>query len=132
MKGLVIKCSKCNFANDVMQDSALIKHKVPFICEGKTIYLTSFTCSECGNVHYVQIDNDETIEDYNKCYQYMVKLSLANKKNRPFGKKDVNKFKNLRAKLNQKRLELMKEYDGKIIYDKENNSSSVLSFTLTN
>ena len=125
-----MKCSKCGFANNVTQDSALIKHKVPFKCDGDTIYLTYFDCKECGNRHYVQIDNDETLEDYNRCYRYMVKLSLSNRKRHPMNKKDVSKFKNLRAKLNKKRLYLMVKYDGKIIYN--NYMPSVLKFTITN
>lgn len=130
MKGLVIKCSKCGFANNVTQDSVLIKHKVPVKCDGDTIYLTYFDCKECGNRHYVQVDNDETLEDYNRCYKYMVKLSLSNRKRQPISKKDADRFKNLRAKLNAKRLDLMVKYDGKIIYN--DNASSVLKFTITN
>ena len=130
MKGLVIKCSKCGFANDVVRDQALIKHKVPFRCGDETIYLTYFDCSSEGNRHYVQVDNDETIEDYNKCYKYMVKLSVSRKNRRKLNSKEVSKFKDLREKLNLKRLDLMMKYDGKVIYNSD--ESSVLKFTLTN
>lgn len=130
MKGLVIKCSKCGFANNVTQDSVLIKHKVPVKCGDDTIYLTYFDCERCGNRHYVQIDNDETLEDYKKCYKYMVKLSLSNRKRQPINKKDALKFKNLRAELNKKRLDLMVKYDGKIIYNDD--EPSILKFTITN
>lgn len=130
MKGLVIKCSKCGFANNLTQDSALIKHKVPFECDGDTIYLTYFDCEKCGNRHYVQIDDDETLEYYQKCYKYMVKLSSAKRNKQTISQKLNSKFKDLRAKLNTKRLSLMLKYDGKVI--RNGDESSILKFTLTN
>lgn len=130
MKGLVIKCSKCGFANNLTQDSALIKHKVPYECDDDKIYLTYFDCEKCGNRHYVQIDDDETLEMSKKCCLYMVKLSSAKRYKQTISQKLNSKFKDLRAKLNTKRLDLMLKYDGKVIHNGD--ESSVLKFTLTN
>lgn len=130
MKGLVIKCSKCGFANNLTQDSALIKHRVPFECDGDKIYLTYFDCERCGNRHYVQIDNDDTLECCQKCYKYMIKLSSAKRRKQTISQKLNFNFKDLRAKLNTKRLNLMLKYNGKVINNGD--ESSVLKFTLTN
>lgn len=131
MKGLVIKCIKCGFANSITQYSVLIKHKVPYTCDGEKIYLTYFDCTECGKRHFVQIDDDNTNALYLRCYKYMVKLSEADRKRKSIKNKDRLNFKELRKKLNRDRLELIKKYNGREVID-ENGESSVLIFTITN
>ena len=131
MKGLVIKCIKCGFANNITQHSVLIKHKVPYTCDGEKIYLTYFDCTECGKRHFVQIDDDNTNALYRGCYKYMVRLSEADRKRKPIKNKDRLNFKELRKKLNRDRFELIKKYNGREVID-ENCESSVLIFTVTN
>ena len=131
MQDVVIKCSKCQTLNNVSQGVDVIHHKVPFTCKCEKIYLTYFDCKECGMRHFVQIDNDSTLEKYKQCYKHMVRLSLAKRNHKPINQKQSSNFKNLRAKLNTERFELVRMYDGMTVYD-ENNEPYKFVLTLTN
>ena len=120
MQDVIITCKNCKALNNVSQGFDVIHHKIPFTCKGDKIYLTYFDCKECGTRHFVQIDNDSTLDKYKKCYGYMVRLSLSKRNNKPIKQSSSNEFKNMRAKLGTERIELARKYHGMMVYNEQN------------
>lgn len=131
MQDVIITCKNCKAPNNVSQGVDVIHHKVPFTCKGEKIYLTYFDCKECGTRHFVQIDNDSTLDKYKKCYGYMIRLSLNKRNNKPIKQSSSNEFKNMRAKLSTERIELARKYHGMTVYD-EQNVPHKFELTITN
>ena len=57
-------------------------------------------------------------------------LSVMKNKNKPIPKQQQNKFNRLRKDLNDRRFELMKQYDGSIVTDTETGDKIKLNFTI--
>jgi hypothetical protein len=57
-------------------------------------------------------------------------LSVMRNKNKPIPRQQQNKFNKLRKNLNDRRFELMKQYDGSIVTDTETGDKIKLNFTI--
>lgn len=97
---------------------------------GRSIFLTYFDCPDCQERHYVQVDNQQSREVKKKTQRMFAQLSVMRNKNKQIPKQQQNKFNKLRKDLNDRRFELMKQYDGSIVTDTETGDKIKLNFTI--
>lgn len=97
---------------------------------GRSIFLTYFDCPDCQERHYVHVDNQQSREVKKKTQRMFAQLSVMKNKNKPIPKQQQNKFNRLRKDLNDRRFELMKQYDGSIVTDTETGDKIKLNFTI--
>ena len=97
---------------------------------GRSIFLTYFDCPDCQERHYVQVDNQQSREVKKKTQRMFAQLSVMRNKNKQIPKQQQNKFNKLRNDLNDRRFELMKQYDGSIVTDTETGDKIKLNFTI--
>ena len=74
------ECEECKQGFEV--NNSNLKYNVEYHAKDKVVYLTSYECPNCGNVHFVQIDDDETLELFKKVRSQFVKLSAMREKGR--------------------------------------------------
>lgn len=97
---------------------------------GRSIFLTYFDCPDCQERHYVQVDDTHSREIKKKVTKMFAKLSVLKNKNISIPRQQQNKFNRLRKDLNDRRFELMKQYDGSIVTDTETGDKIELNFTI--
>lgn len=97
---------------------------------GRSIFLTYFDCPDCQERHYVQVDNQQSREVKKKTQRMFAQLSVMRNKNKPIPRQQQNKFNKLRKNLNDRRFELMKQYDGSTVTDTETGDKIELNFTI--
>lgn len=122
-------CESCEKQFQV-DDKDIRQQKVKAMDSGEILYIMSYVCAYCGKVHYVQVDNDETKEQLNKCTRLMAKLTrLRSTKNGTAGSTNVL-FRRARAKLNEMRLELMETYNESLVVDLDSEEAFNVRFSL--
>lgn len=114
------ECEECKQGFEV--NNSNLKYNVEYYAKDKIVYLTSYECPNCGNVHFVQIDDDETLELFKKVRSQFVKLSVMREKGKGIPKSLNSKYKRDSAKLSKMRHELMVKYQGKEMHKVENGS----------
>lgn len=97
---------------------------------GRSIFLTYFDCPDCQERHYVQVDNQQSREVKKKTQRMFAQLSVMRNKNKSIPRQQQNKFNKLRKNLNDRRFELMKQYDGSTVTDTETGDKIKLNFTI--
>lgn len=129
---LMVECEDCKqkFQVSSGEGDGQVNHKKEFNIEGKSIFLTYYDCPSCGRRHYVQIDDKTSLNKLREVSQQFVKLSVAKKKGKTIQQKQSAKFKKARQHLSDYRMNLMKQYTGKLIHDNETDSDFVLRFSV--
>lgn len=129
---LMIKCEDCKRKFEITSGEAthLITYKKEFNVNGQSIFLTYYDCPSCGRRHYAQIDDRTSLNKLKEVSQQFVKLSIEKKKGESISQKQSAKFKKARQYLSDYRMNLMKQYTGKLIYDNETDSDFVLRFSV--
>ena len=129
---LLVECEDCKHKFQISSgDSAEhVTHKKEFNVNGKSIFLTYYDCQSCGRRHYVQIDDVTSLSRLKEVKSMFIKLSVAKKKGKEIPQKQSAKFKKARQYLSDYRMNLMKEYTGKLIHDNETDSDFVLRFSV--
>ena len=124
-----VECKKCKSVFTI-GPSNITFDKMYEDENGRSIFLTYFDCPDCQERHYVQVDNQQSREVKKKIQRMFVRLSVMKNKNKPIPKQQQNKFNRLRKDLNDRRFELMKQYDGSIVTDTETGDKIKLNFTI--
>lgn len=129
---LLVECEDCKhrFEISTVEAASHLSHKKEFNVNGKSIFLTYYDCPKCGRRHYVQIDDKTSLNKLREVSQQFVKLSIAKKKGKDIPQKQSAKFKKARQNLSDYRMNLMKEYTGKLIHDNETDSDFELRFSV--
>lgn len=124
-------CQKCKSSFDISEESLVYQKEYSY--EGQSIFLTYFDCPNCSKRHFVQIDNEKSIEVLKKCEKDFVRLSIAKTKGYKYTKNRENrikkKFNAERKHLSKFRNELVKEYSGRQVTDLETGNTFVLLFS---
>ena len=124
-----IECKKCKSIFTICPGNVTFD-KIYEDENGRSILLTYFDCPHCQERHYVQVDNQYSRDIKKKVQRMFVQLSVMRNKNKLIPKQQQNKFNKLRKNLNNRRLELMKQYDGSIVTDTETGDKIKLNFTI--
>lgn len=129
---LLVECEDCKTKFRISAGEAVnaVTHKKEFNVNGQSIFLTYYDCPSCGRRHYVQIDDKTSLNKLREVSQQFVKLSIAKKKGKDIPQKQSAKFKKARQNLSDYRMNLMKEYTGKLIHDNETDSDFELRFSV--
>lgn len=126
---LVVVCEDC-FERFKIGSQDSINYKKEFNVNGQSIFLTYYDCPSCGRRHFVQVDDKISLEKLNETKKLFVKLSTMKRKGKEIPIKQSAKFKKARQHLSDYRMNLMKQYTGKLIHDNETDSDFVLRFSV--
>ena len=121
-------CQSCGSKFTVNRNTAIFKKE--FMASGQSIFLTYYDCPECGRRHYVQIDNARSLEMLKDATRQMTRLMVLRRKGKTVPQKQSAKFKKTREHLAQIRIELMKQYTGKLVHDSETDTNFRLEFSV--
>ena len=129
---IMFECESCKHKFPVSQDQASnsLTHKKEFNVNGQSIFLTYYDCPSCGRRHYVQIDDKTSLNKLKEVSRQFVRLSIIKKKGKEIPQKQSAKFKKARQNLSDYRMNLMKEYTGKLVHDNETDSDFKLRFSV--
>lgn len=124
-----VECKKCKTVFTICPGNITFDkyHKDK---DGRSIFLTYFDCPSCNERHYVQVDNQKSREVKKDTQRLFAKLSVMKSKNQQIPKQQQDKFNKLRKNLNNRRLELMKQYEGSTVTDTETGETIELNFTI--
>ena len=125
---LLVECEDCKEKFQITAGDAV--NKKEFKVNGQSIYLTYYDCPKCGRRHYVQIDNAVSLSKLNEISRLFAKFAVAKKKDKQISKKQSDKFKKARQHLSDYRINLMKQYTGKLIHDNDTDLDFVLKFSV--
>lgn len=127
---LLVECEDCKtkFRISAGEATNAVTHKKEFNVNGQSIFLTYYDCPSCGRRHYVQIDDAVSLNKLKEVSRRFVKLFVLKKKGKDIPQKQSAKFKKDRQHLSDYRMNLMKEYTGKLIHDNETDSDFELRF----
>ena len=116
---LMVECEDCKKRFPVSSNVAAnsITHKKEFKVNGQSIFLTYYDCPHCGKRHFVQIDDTNSMQELARVSSEFVKLNVAMKRGKRISKRQSEKFKESRQHLAEYRMNLMKEYTGKVVID---------------
>ncbi len=129
---LMVECENCKQKFKITSGEAThsITYKKEFNVNGQSIFLTYYDCPSCGRRHYVQIDDRASLNKLKEVSQQFIKLSIAKRKGKKIPQKQSDKFKKTRQYLSDYRMNLMKQYTGKLVHDNETDSDFVLRFSV--
>ena len=129
---LLVECEDCKEKFQITAGNAVnaVTHKKEFNVNGQSIFLTYYDCPKCGRRHYVQIDDKRSLDMLKEVSRQFVRLSVKKKKGKEIPRKQSTKFKKARQNLSDYRMNLMKEYTGKLLHDNETDSDFELRFSV--
>lgn len=116
---LMFECENCKKRFPVGQDQApnSLTHKKEFISNGQSIFLTYYDCPHCGKRHFVQIDDASSLQELVRVTNEFKSLMAKRQKGKNISQKQTDKFKKSRQHLSDYRMNLMKEFTGKLAVD---------------
>lgn len=124
----LVECENCKKRFPVTNDK--LTYGKEFKSNGQSIFLTYYDCPHCGKRHFVQIDDAKSKQMLVGVTVTFTKLAAAKKKGKAISKKQSEKFKKARQNLSGYRMNLMKEFTGKTVIDKETGIEYVLRFSV--
>ena len=128
---LIFECKDCKKKFPVTQDQApnSLTHKKEFTSNGQSIFLTYYDCPHCGKRHFVQIDDTSSLQELVRVTNEFKSLMIKRQKGKTISKKQSDKFKKSRQHLSDYRMNLMKQFTGKLATD-ETGAEYVLRFNI--
>lgn len=129
---MLVECEECKHRFKITPNGEVgsVQFKREFFVNEQSIFLTYYDCPSCGRRHFVQIDDKVSLEKLNETKKLFVKLSIMKRKGKEIPIKQSAKFKKARQHLSDYRMNLMKQYTGKLIHDNETDSDFVLRFSV--
>lgn len=129
---LMFECEDCKQKFPVTQDQASnsLTHKKEYKSNGQSIFLTYYDCPYCGKRRFVQIDDTSSMQELVRVTNEFKSLAIKRQKDKTISKKQSDNFKKSRQHLSDYRMNLMKQYTGKLIHDNETDSDFVLRFSV--
>ena len=116
---LMFECEDCKQKFPVTQDQApnSLTHKKEYKSNGQSIFLTYYDCPNCGRRHFVQIDDVSSLQELVRVTNEFKSLAIKRQKGKTISKKQSDKFKKSRQHLSDYRMNLMKQFTGKLATD---------------
>lgn len=128
---LMFECEDCKQKFPVTQDQASnsLTHKKEYKSNGQSIFLTYYDCPHCSRRHFVQIDDANSLQELVRVTNEFKSFMIKRQKGKTISKKQSDKFKKSRQHLSDYRMNLMKEFTGKIAAD-ETGAEYILRFSI--
>ena len=130
IKNVMAFCKECGHRFQ-LGTTVPVKYQMPYRDKGgKSIFLTYYDCPQCGTTHYVQIDDTHTLELKKETVRMFARLSKKRMDFKQIPKKQNDKFVKTNNKLTVTRQELMKQFDGQVVFDADTGAEVELHFTI--
>lgn len=129
---VVAACEGCGNKFSVSKrgkDYSII-HQMECVANGKSVFLTYYDCPECGNRHFVQIDDKGTRIMFKEIEHLFIKMASKKKNGKEIPRKQSDKYKKLTKRLRELRENLMKEYNGVMLHDDESGTDFIVRFSV--
>lgn len=128
---LMFECEDCKKKFPITGEQApnSLTHKKEFKSNGQSIFLTYYDCPHCGKRHFVQIDDINSLQELVRVTKEFKSLMIKRQKGKTVSKKQSDKFKKSRQHLSDYRMNLMKDFTGKLVID-ETGTEHVLRFSV--
>lgn len=129
---LLVECEGCKNRFQIGAAGAAVQvtHKKKYEANGRSIFLTYYDCPKCGRRHFVQIDDNRTLELLKGEQRMFVKLAAKRTKDKSIPKSQSDKYKKQTKHLRDCRMKLMKEFTGVMLHDDETDTSFELRFSV--
>lgn len=127
---LIVECEECHEKFSITAEMSSVTHKREFRVDGRSIYLTYYDCPKCSRRHFVQIDDEKSLELLKVNEGQFVHNAVLRTRGQKLRKKKIDQYKDAQKRLANYRRGLMKEFTGKEIYDEERGSSFELGFSV--
>lgn len=129
---LMVECEGCGMKFRISSNEAVghVQHKKEYQAKGRSIFLTYYDCPSCGRRHFVQIDDNRTLEILKTNQRMFAKLAAKRTRDKAIPKSQSDKYKKQTKHLRNCRTELMKEFTGVILHDDETDTSFELRFSI--
>lgn len=124
---MLVECEDCKQKFEVDKQ---ITHKKKYEIERQSIFLTYYDCPSCGRCHFVQIDDEASLRMLREATSQFAKLAAKRKQGKEIPKKQSDKFSKTRKHLANYRMNLMRKYVNKSVYDYETGFDFVLRFSI--
>lgn len=128
---ILFQCEDCGKRFPVSQDQApnSLTHKKEFKSNGQSIFLTYYDCPSCGRRHFVQIDDEKSLQELTRVQNEFIRLSVRKRKGKTISKRQSENFKKSRQHLAEYRTKLMEGYTDKSAID-ETGMEYILRFSI--
>lgn len=124
---ILAKCEECGQTFQV--NNEMLKNK-NIQNLGQSMRVTYYDCPCCVKRHFVQIDNEESLQMLERNKIMFIKLSVRKRKGKPISKKQSDKFSKARKDLSDYRMNLMKQFNDKTVIDKDEDTIIKLRFSI--
>lgn len=124
-----VECFKCKEKFTVSKENTVFEKQYKGK-NGQTIFITYFDCPKCQERHYVQIDNNSTLDIKKETMKMFAVVSAKKLAGKSIPKQQLSKFEKLRKKLSDRRFELMNQYNDAIVTDTETGADVAIHFTV--
>lgn len=125
---LLVECEECHEKFTIR--SHWVTHNKEYHVKGQSIFLTYYDCPSCGRRHFVQIDDNRTLEILKVNRRMFTKLAAKRTMDKAIPKSQSDKYKKQTKHLRNCRMELMKEFTGVMLHDDETDTSFELRFSI--
>lgn len=126
----IVECEKCHEKFSITSGTSNVTYKREFRVDGRSIYLTYYDCPKCSRRHFVQIDDEKSLELLKTNEGQFVHNAVLKTRGQKLKKKKIDRYKDTQKYLANYRRGLMKEFTGKKLYDEETGSSFELRFSV--
>lgn len=129
---MMVECEDCGMKFRISTQNAIghLQHKKEYQAKGRSIYLTYYDCPSCGRRHFVQIDDNRTLEILKANQRMFTKLAAKRLRDKPIPQSQSDKYKKHTKHLCDCRTQLMKEFTGVMLHDDETDTSFELRFSV--
>lgn len=125
---LAVECEECKEKFSVTGND--ITHKREYRVKEQSIYLTYYDCPNCGRRHFVQIDDDKSLDMLDVNSKQFAHNAVIRTTGRKLRKKKVDEYKKSKRHLANYRIELMKQFTGVVLHDDDTESDFELRFSV--
>lgn len=128
---ILFQCEDCKERFSVSQEQGpnSLTHKKEFKSNGQSIFLTYYDCPSCGRRHFVQIDDESSLQELVRVTNEFYKLAAMRKRGKKISKRQSENFKKSRQHLAEYRMKLMEGYTDKSAVD-ETGMEYILRFSI--
>lgn len=126
---LMVICESCGDKFLVSKTNLLREQFKQNVNDKRVLILTSYKCESCGKVHYVQIDNDETLMLLNKVHKNLGILVAQKRAGIKSPKNQTIVFNQTRSDLDDARKKLTDDYNNRTLIDAKTNKQVLVVFS---
>lgn len=112
MVSIKAMCESCKSVFDV-NGTNVQEATIQILENGKMLDITYYDCPTCNKRHVVQLDDENTKALLSEVKKQMRNASKKKRQNKILGRRDAQKFEQIRADLRKMRSSLIVQYSGK-------------------